>query len=613
MITPEDVAATTGPVGRRPAIDLEARQAAEDPDPARPRVAYFRAVALDFDGTLASDGQVSPDALAALDDARARGIRVVLVTGRILDELREAFPSVDVHVDAIVAENGAVLSHDGMMRLLAAPIDLAVGAALTTEGIAWRAGRVLIACSASAETVALGAIDALGLDCQLVRNRSELMILPAGVTKGTGLVEVLGDLGLSVHNTIGVGDAENDHTLLSACELGIAVADAVEALRRHADVILDQPDGAGVASLLRGGLLAGTEHVHPRRWQITLGVDDDGRRVSLPSSQLNVVIAGGTGDGKSYVAGLIAEQLVALGYSVLVFDPEGDHVGLGLIRGVLVAGGDGRLPEPAEVARLIRHHNATVVIDLSNADEATQSTYLQSLPPEIEALRSMTGLPQWVLMDEAHGPLGRGGSATPVFSPAAKGYLLVTWRPQDLSADALAGVDAVIALSTPQPDDQLVGFTAAVAEVSQAEIAGLLARPSGQAVLAWRRHPRQATLFTPGARRSPHLRHEHKYGAHGVEPARRFTVRTEGDTLTGAVIANLSQLENELLRCDRGVFRHHCPHHDFSRWIATVFYDDPLAERIAAAEEQVTPSSPAAVVEACRVEMIAALQGRRPG
>lgn len=71
--------------------------------------AYFRAVAIDFDGTLA-DGRVAPDTLAALAEVRARQIRVILVTGRIMDELRAVFPDAGDHVDAVVAENGAVLA-----------------------------------------------------------------------------------------------------------------------------------------------------------------------------------------------------------------------------------------------------------------------------------------------------------------------------------------------------------------------------------------------------------------------------------------------------------------------------------------------------------------------
>ena len=277
-------------------------------------LSYFRAVAIDYDGTLA-DGQVAPDTLTALAEARARGIRMILVTGRIVNELRAVFPEVEDHVDAVVAENGAVLVTPVGVRQLAAPVDRAVSAALSAHGVAHRSGQVLVACAAADEPVALEVIRELGLDCRLVRNRGELMILPAGVTKGSGLREALGDLGLSHHNTIGVGDAENDHSLLDVCEVGVAVANAVDALRAHADVTLALPDGQGVAELLRGPLLAGRTHVHPRRWQITLGIDDGGEPVTIPASQLNVAVCGGSGDGKSYLAGLICEQLVRLGYS----------------------------------------------------------------------------------------------------------------------------------------------------------------------------------------------------------------------------------------------------------------------------------------------------------
>jgi hydroxymethylpyrimidine pyrophosphatase-like HAD family hydrolase len=87
--------------------------------------AYFRTVAIDYDGTLA-DGQVKPDALASLAEARARQIRVIVVTGRILNELQAVFPDAWDHVDPIVAENGAVLATPTGVRLLAAPVDPAV-------------------------------------------------------------------------------------------------------------------------------------------------------------------------------------------------------------------------------------------------------------------------------------------------------------------------------------------------------------------------------------------------------------------------------------------------------------------------------------------------------
>ncbi len=571
---------------------------------------YFRAVALDYDGTLA-EGEVAPDTLAALAEARARGIRVILVTGRIISELSCVFAGFEHHLDAVVAENGAVLLTQVGVRRLAAPVDRAVSAALSARGVVHRSGMVLVACAAADEPVALEAVRGLGLDCQLVRNRGELMIVPAGVTKGSGLREALGDLGLSHHNTIGVGDGENDHSLLDVCEIGVAVANAVDAIRAHADVTLAFPDGQGVADLLRGPLLAGHAHVQPRRWQLTLGLDDHGQQVTLPASQLNVAVCGGSGDGKSYLAGLICEQLVGLGYSLVVVDPEGDHLGLGELRGVLLTGGDEhRLADPAEVARLTRHRYASVVVDLSHLDATEQAGYIAALPGEIEAQRAVSGLPQWVVVDEAHGAFGRAGSALGVFKLAAKGYLLVTWQPEELSGVVPAALDAVIALGSPRPSDHLVDLTAAVADMPPAQIARLLEGPAGRAVLAWRAHPHKAVAFIPGPRSTQHLRHEHKYDLAGVEPAHRFYFRNEGDTPTGAIAANLHELQAELALCDRGVLRHHCPSHDFSRWIAAVFHDQPLAAKLAAAEAPLSDHSPAAIVEQQRLALIAALQAR---
>jgi hydroxymethylpyrimidine pyrophosphatase-like HAD family hydrolase len=572
---------------------------------------YFRAVALDYDGTLA-DGLVAPDTLAALAETRARGIRVIVVTGRIMGELRAVFPDVQDHVDAIVAEQGGVLVTPLGVRRLVAPVDQAVSAQLRDRGVAHRRGQVLIACAASDETAALAVVRGLGLDCRLVRNRGELMIVPPGVTKGGGLLEALDDLGLSHHNAIGVGDAENDHTLLDACEVGVAVNNAVQAIRAHADLTLDRPDGAGVSDLLRGPLLAGRARLYSRRRQITLGVDEAGDAVTIPSSQMNIAICGEAGAGKSYLAGLICEQLVELGYSVVVFDPEGDHVGLGELPNVLVTGGDeSRLADPADLPRLLRLRSASVVVDVSDLDVAAQLVYGSELPSEIEAQRANTGHPQWVIADEAHGTFGRAGPALAVFNPAAKGYLLSTWQPEELSGEVAAALDAVIAVASPHPSPHLVDLAAAVADTSRAQVAQLLDGPRGRAVLAWRARPHEVTAFTPGPRRTPHLRHEHKYDHTGLEPGRRFYFRNQDDAPTGAMAGNLRELEVELVRCDRGVLRHHCPGHEFSRWVAEVFLDQSLARSLAVAEAGLSSDSPAAIVEQVRVALIAALQARR--
>jgi hypothetical protein len=112
---------------------------------------------------------------------------VILVTGRIMDELRTVFADVHDHIDAIVAENGAVLIGPMGVRRLATPVDRGLSPALRDRGVAHRIGEVLIACAAADELVVLQVIRRLGY--RLVRNRTELMVLPAGVTKGSGLLE----------------------------------------------------------------------------------------------------------------------------------------------------------------------------------------------------------------------------------------------------------------------------------------------------------------------------------------------------------------------------------------------------------------------------------------
>src|SRR5262247_187430 len=68
---------------------------------------YF-ALATDYDGTLAHDGAVSPTTVKALERICETGRKLILVTGRELPHLMEAFPRLDLF-DRVVAENGALL------------------------------------------------------------------------------------------------------------------------------------------------------------------------------------------------------------------------------------------------------------------------------------------------------------------------------------------------------------------------------------------------------------------------------------------------------------------------------------------------------------------------
>ena len=71
--------------------------------------ARITGVFTDIDDTLTTDGAITPDALAALDTLRAAGVAVIAITGRPVgwsEPFAQSWP-----VNAIVAENGAVLLH----------------------------------------------------------------------------------------------------------------------------------------------------------------------------------------------------------------------------------------------------------------------------------------------------------------------------------------------------------------------------------------------------------------------------------------------------------------------------------------------------------------------
>ena len=213
-----------------------------------------------------------------------------------------------------------------------APVDRVLADALAERGVPFRRGEVLLAIDGEHAATVVEVMGMLGLDCQIVRNRAAVMVLPAGVTEGTGLGTVLTEMDLSLHNTVAVGDAENDLSLFGTAEIGAAVADAVPSVREHADLVLEKEDGAGVAELLTGPHVSGARRWCPPRWWVEIGTFDDGTPVKVPGSQARMLVTGPAGSGKSYLVGLMAEQWIQAGYCVLLLDPEGDHVELGEFR-----------------------------------------------------------------------------------------------------------------------------------------------------------------------------------------------------------------------------------------------------------------------------------------
>jgi hydroxymethylpyrimidine pyrophosphatase-like HAD family hydrolase len=549
---------------------------------------FFHAIATDYDGTLTENERPSADVLAAVHEARQAGQRVLLVTGRILSELQAVFPDAEEHFDAIVAENGAVVSLEGSPHLLSAPVPFELDRALVERGVTFRRGQVLLATRAEHDLVATEEIRRLHLECQLVRNRNELMILPSGISKGVGVFHALGELGVSRHNTIAVGDAENDHSLLASCELGVAVANAVEALKRNADLVLERPSGEGVIELLRGPLLRGEVRIQPRRWQVEVGRCLDGTRATLPASQLNLLVVGPSKSGKSFVAGVLAERLIGLGYSVCIIDPEGDYAALGRLRGALVVGGHEGLPMSSDVGRLLRYRFGSLIFDLSMMDPVSREPSMRELLRQLDQQRSATGLPHWLFVDEAHVSFGGSPSGSDLVDLSRKGHCLITYRPEDLGPAVWEEIDAALVLPVGREcvPEEGAGVTALMEERAGLKLGDALKGAHfGQAVLVRREDPAAPRVFDIARRTSVHVRHWHKYVRSTLAPQLHFTFRSS-DGQARHVARNLEEFHRVLAVCDAEVLRYHAGRHDLSLWIRDAIRDLRFAEAVRDLEDE---------------------------
>jgi hydroxymethylpyrimidine pyrophosphatase-like HAD family hydrolase len=529
---------------------------------------YF-ALAVDFDGTLAHDGYVRPETVVALHQLRATGRKLVLVTGRRLPELEAVFTEL-VLFDRVVGENGAVIFNpaDRSLRALAPPPPEMLLERLRKANVPFQTGHAIVALWEPHAAEAFSAIAELGLEYWVSFNKGAVMLLPSGHTKATGLEAALSDLGLSPLNAVAIGDAENDHSMLAACELGVAVGNAVPALHLSADVSLAADHGAGVEevayALIRDDL-SGWDADSDRR--LTLGLHN-GESVWVSTSGPVVLITGASGVGKSSYALGILTQLMAGGYQAVVVDPEGDYHDESL--GAAVIGSAVRDPAIESIEPLIQEPRGSVIICILGIEGARRRKYFAELLDLINHQREATGRPHWLVFDEAHHLFYDSPDLPTALQRAQlRSTVLVTLHPEKLTQTVLRQVTHVVALSEPSPEIDWMARMLGVPPPTCGDDRDGLA-------MLWRVGERTTTTLDVAALLVPHTRHARKYAESDLGEKRSFYFRqfAGGESVRAANVLEFAALLGDI---DETTWRFHQERGDFARWLRECINDEELA------------------------------------
>lgn len=545
----------------------------------------LRVIATDYDGTIAKDGVLDPSVRTAIANARKHGVLIVIVTGRILSELRNVAGCLDF-VDGVVAENGAVVAlPNGHVTLLGSPPPLALIEKLTARGIDFKVGRCVVEMDAEFANVAIELIRKLELPLSITFNRGRMMLLPGSISKAGGLRALLDTLGVSVHNAVGIGDAENDHELLSCCEHGVAVSWGSARLKKAAGHVIEGDGPAAVAQYIERistDIRLPLETTSHRK--LILEEIEGQTPFEMAIRGRNVLVAGDTKSGKSWLAGLLIEQQILQGYTVYAFDPEGDYSSLAALPNTVVLGGGRLLPHGDDLLMLLQQ-GLSVILNLSHLQHHEKRSYIQRHMPLVANYRRDRGFPHRILLDECHYFLD-GSHDESLIDPELDGYTLVTYRPSLLpnSVLKLIHIVAVTRLAEQEEVDALRNILDGT-ELESLDTHNWYERLAKLGITeAALLPPTQETegslrLFTVAPRLTAHVRHRTKYFDIPVPDERRF-VFTDNGHAVGETAATLRELSSAAKRVSFEVLLNHNKNHDFSRWIASLFCDHDLANDV---------------------------------
>lgn len=534
----------------------------------------YQVLATDYDGTLAKDGSVDESTIEALKRFLATGRRLLMITGRELPDLLEIFSQPELF-EWIVAENGGVLyrpSTKEMKRLAEPPSEKFVQALRARDVSPLSVGEVIVATFEPHEGTVLEVIRDLGLELQVIFNKGAVMILPPGINKAYGLEVALREMGASPHNTVGVGDAENDHAFLRMCEVSVAVSNALQAVKDTADFVTAADRGTGVTELIDRIIDDDLDGLNQnlQRHFLALGKSGD-EEVRISPYSRSVLICGPSASGKSTVASRLIESFQEHDYQFCLIDPEGDYQNL---EDAVVFGGPQTPPTVEEVLRLLDDPRANAVVGMSGMPISDRPGLFLELLSQLLQMRSRTGRPHWIVLDEAHHLMpAEWLPADGTLPRELHNFLLITVHPELLAPTLLARLNTVMILGATASETLETYAESIDQKVPDYDRQDL---KQGE-LLMWRRDTDELpTIVQVYPCQMERQRHSRKYAVGELPPDRSFYFKgPEGKmNLRAQNLMLFLQLADGV---DDETWQFHLTEGDYSTWFRDCIKDDNLA------------------------------------
>jgi hypothetical protein len=233
---------------------------------------------------------------------------------------------------------------------------------------------------------------------------------------------------------------------------------------------------------------------------------------------------------------------------------------------------------------VLEHPAQHAVVNLMDLRLADQPSFLQRLLPRLLELRTTTGRPHWIVIDEAHHLLPASShTADEILAALCRNVVLVTVHPDHVAQAALSAVHTVLIVGR-QPQATVDAFERGSGKsIGRLPVREENGEDDGNNVwlVGTETSPVRFRPIQPTAERQ---RHHRKYAEGQLGEDRSFYFR--GPHLHLNLRAqNLDMFKQIADGVDDATWDFHLRRHDISLWFREVIKDDALADEAAVVED----------------------------